>query len=165
MTLKYFEGHCSLGCHFHVHFSNPWHAFASHGLPAIAELLVQYALTFITLHNTFSSWWVVHAISSVSTVDNLQSRTPYFGHKATYQAPSTDTSPKNSDILDLASSFLSSAPFCASSSSLWPSESCAIPRRFSQWTIHNHRCLSYNAVYPWTLYAVLTTCIFLVRRQ
>jgi len=25
---------------FHVHFSNPWHAFASHGLPAIAELLV-----------------------------------------------------------------------------------------------------------------------------
>ena len=34
------EGHFSLGCHFHVHFSNPWHAFASHGLPAIAELLV-----------------------------------------------------------------------------------------------------------------------------
>jgi len=24
----------------HVHFSYPWHAFASHGLPAIAELLV-----------------------------------------------------------------------------------------------------------------------------
>jgi len=24
----------------HVYFSNPWHAFASHGLPAIAELLV-----------------------------------------------------------------------------------------------------------------------------
>ena len=35
-----FEGHFSLGCHFHVHFSYPWHAFASHGLPAIAELLV-----------------------------------------------------------------------------------------------------------------------------
>jgi len=35
-----FEGHFSLGCHFHVHFINPWHAFASHGLPAIAELLV-----------------------------------------------------------------------------------------------------------------------------
>jgi len=35
-----YEGHFSLGCHFHVHFSNPWHAFASHGLPAIAELLV-----------------------------------------------------------------------------------------------------------------------------
>jgi len=30
----------SLGCHFHVHFSYPWHAFASHGLPATAELLV-----------------------------------------------------------------------------------------------------------------------------
>jgi len=36
-----FEGHFSLGCHFHVHFSNPWHAFASHCLPAIAELLVR----------------------------------------------------------------------------------------------------------------------------
>jgi len=35
-----FEGHFSLVCHFHVHFSNPWHAFVSHGLPAIAELLV-----------------------------------------------------------------------------------------------------------------------------
>jgi len=41
MTLKYFEGHFSLGCHFHVHFSNPWHAIASHGLPALAELLVR----------------------------------------------------------------------------------------------------------------------------
>jgi len=29
-----------IGCHFHVHFSNPWHALASHGLPALAELLV-----------------------------------------------------------------------------------------------------------------------------
>jgi len=37
-----FEGHFSLGCRFCVHFSNPWHAFASHGLPAIAELLVVY---------------------------------------------------------------------------------------------------------------------------
>jgi len=35
-----FEGHYSLGCHFHVHFSNRWQAFASRGLPAIAELLV-----------------------------------------------------------------------------------------------------------------------------
>ena len=34
-----FEGHFSLSCHFHVHFSYR-HAFASHGLPAIAELLV-----------------------------------------------------------------------------------------------------------------------------
>jgi len=33
-------GHFSLGCHFHVHSSNPWHAFASLGLPATAELLV-----------------------------------------------------------------------------------------------------------------------------
>ena len=42
-----FEGHFSLGCHFHVHFSNPWHAFASHGLPAIAELLVVSAVVRI----------------------------------------------------------------------------------------------------------------------
>jgi len=35
-----FEGHFSLGCHFHAHFSNSWHAFASHGFPAIAKLLV-----------------------------------------------------------------------------------------------------------------------------
>ena len=34
-----FEDHFSRGCHFHVHFSYPWHAFASRGLPAIAELL------------------------------------------------------------------------------------------------------------------------------
>jgi len=39
---RIFEGHFSLGCHFHVYFSNPWHAFASHGLPATAELLVNY---------------------------------------------------------------------------------------------------------------------------
>ena len=37
-----FEGHFSLGCHFNVHFSNLWQAFASRGLPAIAELLVHY---------------------------------------------------------------------------------------------------------------------------
>ena len=42
-----FEGYFSLCCHFHVHFSNPWHAFASHGLPAIAELLVTLVLIYI----------------------------------------------------------------------------------------------------------------------
>ena len=40
MTLKYIWRSFSLGCHFHVYFSYPWHAFASHGLPAIAELFV-----------------------------------------------------------------------------------------------------------------------------
>jgi len=40
MTLKYIWRSFSLGCYFLVHFSHPWHAFASHGLPAIAELLV-----------------------------------------------------------------------------------------------------------------------------
>jgi len=32
-----FEGHFSLCCHFHVHFSYLWHAFASSGLPATAD--------------------------------------------------------------------------------------------------------------------------------
>jgi len=33
-----FEGHFSLRCPFHVHYSNLWPAFASRGLPAIAKL-------------------------------------------------------------------------------------------------------------------------------
>ena len=41
MTLKYIWRSFCLSCHFHVHFSYPWHAFASHGLPATAELLVK----------------------------------------------------------------------------------------------------------------------------
>ena len=48
-----FEGHFSLGWHFHVHFSNPWHAFASRGLPAIADLLVfssSFSLILCLLH-------------------------------------------------------------------------------------------------------------------
>ena len=44
MTLKYIWRSFSLGCYFHDHFSYPWHAFASHGLPAIAELLVNLAV-------------------------------------------------------------------------------------------------------------------------
>ena len=44
MTLKYISRSFSLGCHFHVHFSYPWHAFASHGLPAIAEVLVEHPI-------------------------------------------------------------------------------------------------------------------------
>jgi len=43
-----FEGHFSLGCHFHVHFSNLRHAFASYGLPAISELLVVMLTKTIT---------------------------------------------------------------------------------------------------------------------
>jgi len=51
-----FECHFSLGCHFHVHFSYPWHAFASHGLPAIAELLVwRRYLTFV-VRNMYFIW-------------------------------------------------------------------------------------------------------------
>jgi len=64
MTLKYIWRSFSLGCHFHVHFSYPWHAFASHGLPAIAELLV----LFRGSHNTVGSvrwdwilfWWLAN---------------------------------------------------------------------------------------------------------
>jgi len=47
MTLKYIWRSFSLGCHFHMHFSYPWHAFASHGLPAIAELLVLFCFVVI----------------------------------------------------------------------------------------------------------------------
>jgi len=50
-----FKGHFSLGCHFHVHFSNPWHAFASHGLPAIAELLVE-SITAICRRSDMPLW-------------------------------------------------------------------------------------------------------------
>jgi len=49
-----FEGPFSLGCHFHVHFSYPWHAFASHGLPAIADLVTvrRYALHGLSYRNS-----------------------------------------------------------------------------------------------------------------
>jgi len=46
MTLKYIWRSFSLSCHFHVHFSYPWHAFASHGLPATADLLVPWSSWF-----------------------------------------------------------------------------------------------------------------------
>ena len=39
--MKSYTGHFSLGCHFQDHFSNLWPAFASRGLPAIAELVVR----------------------------------------------------------------------------------------------------------------------------
>ena len=53
-----FEVHFSLGCHFHVHFSNPWHAFASHGLPdpAIAELLVLSWKIYCSGGNSTQKW-------------------------------------------------------------------------------------------------------------
>jgi len=49
-----FEGHFSLGCHFHVHLSNLWQAFASRGLPAIAELLV-VTVTKISLNGSVNN--------------------------------------------------------------------------------------------------------------
>ena len=56
LEVHYFEGHFSLGCHFHVHFSNPWHAFASHGLPAIAELLVSTTPCQTIEHGGYFDW-------------------------------------------------------------------------------------------------------------
>jgi len=53
-----FEGHFSLGCHFHVQFSNPWNAFASHGLPAVAELLVIYIHCAISCFNCFGPLYI-----------------------------------------------------------------------------------------------------------
>ena len=52
------EGHFSLGCHFHVHFSNLWHVFASHSLPAIAELLVVFDAQCVspTCHLEIFEW-------------------------------------------------------------------------------------------------------------
>ena len=55
--LSTFEGHFSLGCHFDVHFSYSWHAFASHGLPAIAELLVYVLFKSIHEFGTVRRFW------------------------------------------------------------------------------------------------------------
>jgi len=51
-----FEGHFSLVCHFHIHFSNPWSwlAFALRGLPATAELLVVQLISLVST-NVISS--------------------------------------------------------------------------------------------------------------
>jgi len=65
MTLKYIWRSFQPRLHFHIHFSNPWHAFASHGLPAIAELLVEIiarkhtAITTLTFqgHVTSQIMW------------------------------------------------------------------------------------------------------------
>jgi len=67
LTLKYiFEGHFSLGCHFHVHFSNLFQAFASRGLPAIAELLViAVAVMVYALFCSFVGGCVRHCRASV----------------------------------------------------------------------------------------------------
>ena len=62
-----FEGYFSLGCHFHVHFSNPWHAFTSHGLPAIAEVLVK-PLPLQTRHRRL---YVFHASVRLSVHPRL----------------------------------------------------------------------------------------------
>jgi len=54
-----FESYFSLGCHFHVHFNYPWHAFASHGLPAIAELLI------VRCGRSFNITYYTHYLLSV----------------------------------------------------------------------------------------------------
>ena len=64
-----FEGRFSIGFHFHVHFSNPWHAFASHGVPTIAELLV-FSLTIpsINLSPTLQSCYCRVTLLSTAIV-------------------------------------------------------------------------------------------------
>jgi len=69
-----FEGHFSLGCHFHVHFSDPWHAFASHGLPAIAELLVALRV------GRFGSWAVWYRPLATVNPGNKSGQWPCFGN-------------------------------------------------------------------------------------
>ena len=75
MTLKYIWRSFSLRCHFHVHFSYPWHAFASHGLPAIAELLVcwNYCNHFLMYNSFYLSKYIISAIplQHVVVVDNF----------------------------------------------------------------------------------------------
>jgi len=51
MTLKYIWRSFQPRLSFHVHFSYPWYAFASHGLPAIAELLVLSSTTLCFWEN------------------------------------------------------------------------------------------------------------------
>ena len=75
MTLKYIWRSFSLGCHFHVHFSYLWHAFASHGLPAIAELLVSCSLLQIRCSSGNSGCMCI--VYCVSASGSLGSRSPH----------------------------------------------------------------------------------------
>jgi len=60
-----FEGHFSLGCHFHVHFSNPWHAIASHGLPAIAAWASCFSMLYDFRQNArWRPGWSVCSVSA-----------------------------------------------------------------------------------------------------
>jgi len=63
-----FEGHFSLGCHFHVHCSYPWHAFASHGLQAIAELLVVIIIDTLRTYIISSHHHIRQQITTVSAL-------------------------------------------------------------------------------------------------
>jgi len=80
-----FEGHFSLGCHFHIHFSNPWHAITSHGLPAIAELLVTFC-TVIEIPNhhavAYANYLLVFLIlrASVSKLIGKRYTEQVYGH-------------------------------------------------------------------------------------
>ena len=88
-----FEDHFSLGCHFHVHFSYRWHAFASHGLPAIAELLDSSmnvwrgAVTFSTLTKTD----FMHINFSCGQTQPSKFSSKPLCHRYTSKQPWTDT--------------------------------------------------------------------------
>jgi len=91
MTLKYIWRSFSLGCHFRVHFSYPWHAFASHGLPVIAELLVLVIITtiiiiiIIILRQTL---WESYAtkVMSISASDSVWPTVCLLGNDCWYAA-------------------------------------------------------------------------------
>jgi len=82
MTLKYIWRSFSLGCHFHVHFSYPWHAFASHSLPAIAELLVYINICcFVIIHRnaeTNKGMWIYIFHTNITTSMYGQNLHNYF---------------------------------------------------------------------------------------
>ena len=91
MTLKYIWRLFSLGCHFHVHFSYPWHAFASHGLPAISELFV----VIPSAATAFENYRLTYCIVSVNI---LQCFGVFWGASQLVTRP-TPHSPNFSDEL------------------------------------------------------------------
>jgi len=62
------EGHFSLGCHFHVHFSNHWYAFASHGLPCNSWASCQISMALSEHHTNEAGRQIIAFDSSKETL-------------------------------------------------------------------------------------------------
>jgi len=125
------EGHFSLGCHFPVHFSYPWHAFASHGLPAIAELVVQCVLLNAHKHHVVdtsslsvcSAWLLCQVSVSMCPVDSAPSLEVYYFLSLTLTV-CMSVSPSVTVLLQIDSSFLfldGIEPFFDRQFSMWHS--------------------------------------------